>query len=290
MQISFVQNWLLKRVTLRLSKGLGTEVSVKNVSFSLFNKMNMEGTMIRDKKGDTLLYAGALKLRITDWFFLKDRAELKYIGLEDAIVKTQRKDSVWNYQFVADYFSSPKSKQKKSGNVNLDLKKVDLKNISYTENDLWRGERMNIKLSSLLLDADIINFNTKVFSISDINIDKPYFYILDFQGLRPDSLRPKDNPAADTGLQLNTADVILKVKKITIKNGTISIQGNEEKADNYFDGSHLFITKVNGKFNNTTLIKDTIYFSMASENCVNFSFVLLFLLIVDCIEMIIDLK
>ncbi len=258
MQISFVQNWLLKRVTLRLSKGLGTEVSVKNVSFSLFNKMNMEGTMIRDKKGDTLLYAGALKLRITDWFFLKDRAELKYIGLEDAIVKTQRKDSVWNYQFVADYFSSPKSKQKKSGNINLDLKKVDLKNISYTENDLWRGERMNIKLSSLLLDADIINFNTKVFSISDINIDKPYFYILDFQGLRPDSLRPKDNPAADTGLQLNTADVILKVKKITIKNGTISIQGNEEKADNYFDGSHLFITKVNGKFNNTTLIKDTL--------------------------------
>lgn len=258
MQVGFVQNWLLKRVTSRLSAALGTEVSVKNVSFSLFNKLNMEGTMVRDKKGDTLLYAGALKFRITDWFFLKDKAEIKYIGLEDAVVKMQRKDSVWNYQFVADYFSSPKPKQKNKNekNIDLDLKKVDLKNISFLENDLWRGERMNIKLSSLVLDADTMNFNTKIFSINDINIDKPYFYILDFPGFRPDSLRPKD--VADTGLQLNTGDIVLKTKKITIKNGTISIQGNEEKADNYFDGSHLFITKVNGKFINTILRKDTL--------------------------------
>lgn len=258
MQIGFVQNWLLKRITSRLSAALGTEVSAKNVSFSLFNKLNMEGTMVRDKKGDTILYAGALKFRITDWFFLKDKAEIKYIGLEDAVVKMQRKDSVWNYQFVADYFSSPKSKTKNKNqkSINLDLKKVDLKNISFSENDLWRGERMNIKLSSLVLDADTINFNTKIFSINDINIDKPYFYILDFPGLRPDSLKPHDG--ADTGLQLNTGNVVLKAKKITVKNGAISIHGNEKKADNYFDGSHLLITKVNGKFINTVLIKDTL--------------------------------
>ncbi len=64
--------------------------------------------VINDRRpgGDTLLYAGDLKLRITDWFFFKKKAELKYIGLENAIVKFQRTDSIWNNQFLFDYFSS----------------------------------------------------------------------------------------------------------------------------------------------------------------------------------------
>ena len=60
--------------TSRLSKTLGAEVSVKNVSFSFFNRLNLEGTLVRDKQKDTILYAGQVKVRITDWFFLKDKA------------------------------------------------------------------------------------------------------------------------------------------------------------------------------------------------------------------------
>jgi len=257
-QINVVQNWLLQLATSKLSAELGTEVSIKNVSFSLFNKLNLEGTLVRDKKKDTLLYAGALKVRITDWFFLKDKAELKYIGLEDAVVKLQRQDSVWNYQFIADYLASPKPKQKKEGGIDLDLKKVDLKNVSFLENDLWRGERMKIKVSSLLMDAEKINFATKSFTIDEISIDNPYFYILNLKGLRPESLIHHINPKADTGLQLNAGNMILKIKKLQIKNGTASIQANEHAADKYFDGSHLFISRINGKFLNTTLFKDTL--------------------------------
>lgn len=257
-QINVVQNWLLKKATLKLSAALGTEVSVRNVSFSLFNKLNMEGTLIRDKKKDTILYAGALKVRITDWFFLKDKAQLKYIGVEDAVIKLQRTDSAWNYQFIADYFSSSKSTQKKSKGIELDLKKIDLKNISFFKNDLWRGEKINVKLASLLVDADNINFNTKSFTINDITIDKPIFYLLDMPALRPHYLKPSNNSATHIGLQLNESDLIIKVKKIVIKNGIVSINSNEEKADKYFDGSHLRITKLNGKFSNTILLKDTL--------------------------------
>ncbi|MCE3281954.1 MAG: hypothetical protein K0Q66_691, partial [Chitinophagaceae bacterium] len=83
-QTAPVQNWLAKRVTVRLSKSLNTEVTVKKVSFSFFNRMDLEGLLVRDHQKDTLLYAGAMKVRITDWFIFKDQADLKYVGLENA--------------------------------------------------------------------------------------------------------------------------------------------------------------------------------------------------------------
>ena len=104
-----VQNWLVGKLSSRLSKELKTTVTVRHVDFSLFSKMLVEGVLVKDRKKDTLLYAGTLKVNISDWFFLKDKPVLKYIGLKDAVINMNRSDSVWNYQFLVDYFSSPKS-------------------------------------------------------------------------------------------------------------------------------------------------------------------------------------
>lgn len=112
-QTPWGQNLIIKQVTKRLSRDLNTEVSVKHVDFSLFNSMHLEGMLVRDLQKDTLLYAGDVKVRITDWFFFRKRAEFKYISLENAVVKFQRKDSVWSQQFLFDYFSSPSTGSKK---------------------------------------------------------------------------------------------------------------------------------------------------------------------------------
>ena len=99
------QNWIARQVTRKLSRDLQTKVSIDHVSFSLFNRMHLEGVLIEDRQKDTLLYAGDLKLRITDWFFFKKEAVIKYVGLENAIVKFQRTDSVWRQQFIFDYYT-----------------------------------------------------------------------------------------------------------------------------------------------------------------------------------------
>ena len=63
------QNFLVKKVAAKLSKSLKTKVEIKHVDFSFFNKMNIEGILVEDRKQDTLLYAGLAKVNITDWFF-----------------------------------------------------------------------------------------------------------------------------------------------------------------------------------------------------------------------------
>lgn len=253
-----VQNFLVKKVTQRLSKDLHTEVSIKHVSFTLFNRMDLDDILIKDQKKDTLLSAGALKVRISDWFFLKDNIELKYIGLEDAIFYQNRRDSVWNFQFMIDYFSSPK-KDTASQSINLDLKKVDFKNVHYVKNDLWRGEKMDIHVGSLLLDADKINFNTLDFKIHYLELDKPKFELVNFKGLRP-PLRSLGSAAPDTGSYFNQAGLKINVDSLRLMNGTFALINNMRPRDTvpYFDDRNIVCRQLNvsaGRFN---FDKDTI--------------------------------
>lgn len=99
--------------------------------------MHLEGVLIEDQKGDTLLYAGDMKVRITDWFFFKKHAELKYVGLENALIKFQRTDSIWSQQFLFDYFggSSTDTAKKKKAGIQFDLKKAEFKNVTLLKKD-----------------------------------------------------------------------------------------------------------------------------------------------------------
>ncbi len=256
-QTELVQNWLVGMATKRLSTQLGTKVRIKKVSIALFNSLNMEGMLVRDRQKDTLLYAGQVKVRITDWFFLKDKADLKFVGLEDATVKMSRRDSVWNYQFILDYFRSP-STGKKSGGIVLNLKKIDLKNVHFIQNDLWRGERMDVSMGSLLVDADNIDLPNNNYTINEVRIDNPYFGTQGFKPLRPDSLRRKASAVTDTGMYFNRGDMALRVKNIIINNGNLFLDSDTDKPLPGFDGNHIRLSKLTGTLSSFTFIKDTL--------------------------------
>ncbi len=254
-QTDYVQNWLKEIATGKLSKALGTEVKIKKVSISFFNRVNMEGTLVRDKQKDTLLYAGLLKVRMTDWFFLKDKVVLHFVGIEDAVIKIQRTDSVWNYGFIADYFSSP-NPSKKSKGIDLNIKKLDFTNIRFQKNDRWVGERMDLTLGSFILDAENIDLNKMAFDINRIALEKPVFKIQGFTALRPKKV-PAAKKEKDTGMYFNAADLYMRVADLSIRNGTVFIDGNEEKPIRNFDGSHIQLTKLNGNLSNVSFVKDT---------------------------------
>ncbi len=257
-QTETVQNFIVKKATAVFSEKLHTEVSIGHVSFSLFDKMNFDQMLVRDKQKDTLLYAGALKVRITDWFFLKDTAVLSYIGLENATIKLQRKDSVWNYQFIADYFSSPKTKKDTTAGLQLNLKKVDLKNVSVIQNDMWHGQRLTVKLGSLLLDANSIDLGNGIIDANEVDIDKPYFAIDNFNEIDK-NMHAKKPAVKDTGLYFNAGNLFAKANIIKITNGTfISEDDSEKHVTDYFDGDHLVFNKINATFNKFSFIKDTI--------------------------------
>jgi hypothetical protein len=264
-QTSFVQNWLIGRVTGKLSHDLHTRVSIDHVDFSLFNKMLLEGTLVEDHNRDTLLYARQARVNITDWFFVKDTAVLQYIGLDDATIKLQRKDSVWNYQFLADYFSGSSNKDSTKKEIVLDLKKLAFTHIHLLKKDGWRGEDMDLHLSAIDLDAEQVNFSAKIARINTLEFTNPRFSISNYTGNRltpPDTTLTVRNDPRQLRLNPDGWDII--ARQVTIRNGSFS---DDKLADlhpnKYFDGSHISFYSVNGDFMNLRLNKDTITSQLA---------------------------
>ena len=233
------------------------------IEFDLFNKMLVQGVLIEDLKKDTLLSAGMLKVNITDWFFFKDKPTFSYIGLSDALVNMHRSDSVWNYQFLIDYFSAPKTSTGKKSSVQIDLKILDLKNITFNRVDEWTGQDMKGSLSKLYLTADKFDIDKKRIEIKEVDIENPVFGMYDYLGKKSVSLLPavtKTKIIEPGQLQWNAEDWQLSVAKINLKNG-IFINERETDRGPYtdrFDGEHLRFSAINGELQNVLFAKDTI--------------------------------
>jgi hypothetical protein len=260
------QNWIARQVTKRLSRDLQTKVSIKHVDFALFNRMHLEGVLIEDRYGDTLLYAGNVKVRITDWFFLKKQATLKYIGLENAVVKFQRTtDSVWRQQFIFDYFSSPSTGgPKKKAGIQFDLKEMELKNVTFLKKDGWLGQDMIVKVGSLKLDANDLSLSSNSYDINSLIIKDPVFAQYNYTRLKPrDSTKTNsEEPVAantDSLLMWNRGDMELKIANLEIENGVFqSDQQTDRPAYDYFDGQHIYFSGINAAITNASFKADTI--------------------------------
>ncbi|HRO83201.1 MAG TPA: translocation/assembly module TamB domain-containing protein [Niabella sp.] len=264
-QLPPVQNWIIGKVTSKLSKDLQAKIEIKHVDFSLFNKMHLQGVLVEDQKKDTILSAGNLSVNITDWFFLKDKIELKYLGLQDAYIHLQRSDSVWRHQFLIDYFSPSGNKKKPQtqSNINLAIKKVDLKNILIKQDDGWYGQNMMLYLGALNVNPKKVDFNKNRIELASIFIDRPHFAIKDYKGNKPSkkkSVSVKTQEKSDTSeLEWNQDKWEIFADKVSLVNGKLQVDNdNTPSPTSYFDGNHIEFTKINGDFENAKWQLDTI--------------------------------
>jgi hypothetical protein len=172
-----VQNFLIQRVTSQLSDKLGTEVKVGRVGFSILNRLDIENLLIKDQHEDSLVFSKSFKLRISDLLFSNNDPIIKYIGLEDTKIFTHRKNVIWNYQFILDYFNKDTGSSK-----NFDIKKIDINNIHFVEQDDWLGSKTTYSAKNILCNIKSINLAKNILQIDQIIANQPRYSIYNFEG------------------------------------------------------------------------------------------------------------
>ncbi|MCX8019411.1 MAG: translocation/assembly module TamB [Chitinophagaceae bacterium] len=260
-QTPFGQNWLVKRITKRLSRELNTRVQIENTRISFFNKLNLEGLLIEDRRADTLFYARQIQVRITDWFFLKKKAELKRIGLEHALIKIQRTDSVWNHQFLLDYFSKNGSGSgtKKQGIV-FNLKKLALKDVRFEKKDAWLGKDLKLAVSGLSLDANALQFGSNTFDIELLILQRPEVRIRKYRGKQPlHFVTKKSGNTVSESAALNSQKTTFRISYLKTEGGIFSLDHEGKEARPYFDGKHIYVSNIEGEWKNARIIGDTVF-------------------------------
>ena len=263
LHLSSVQTWLVKKIAANLSKNLHTKVTVQNVDVRFFNKVLLQGVMVEDLKKDTLLYAGTLKANVNDWFFFKDKISLDNVGLDDAIVNMKRTDSVWNYQFLIDYFAAPKKKKTNSEDVVIDFKEIHFSNIKFNKIDGWIGQDMIANLGKLDILVELVDIKNKKIHIKEIHLEKPLFAQKDYEGNRP----PQQNlqqiiekiPVLGA-FKWNDSGWEIKLDRLDMKEGVFQNDKFTEEPPfvDRFDGKHLLFKNLNGSIKNLLFLRDTL--------------------------------
>ncbi|MBC7934757.1 MAG: translocation/assembly module TamB domain-containing protein [Rhizobacter sp.] len=267
LQLSFVQNLVISNVTSTLSKELKTKVTIKKIDIDFFDRLVLNGLMVEDRKKDTLLYAGAAKVNITDYFFFKDKIVFKNVGLNDAVINMTRNDSVWNYQFIVDYFSGTKDSTKKKAGPDISVNELHFTNIRFNKMDGWVGQNQVVALKKMDLLMDSMDINKKMISIKDIYLEEPLFLQADFEGKKPKVVNMTSALAKIpivSAFKWNKSGWVVKLGKLQIFNG--SFQNDKlTTRDIYtdrFDGQHIFFKQINGNFSKVLFLNDTLHASI----------------------------
>ena len=118
-------------------------------TFSLLNKMHLEGLLVEDQKGDTILYAGDMKVRITDWFIFQNIAELKNMSvlkIPSSNFNGRIQYGGSNSSLISSVLPATVPKKKKRA-CQIDLKKLELKKCNLPEKGMPGWERICAFLS-----------------------------------------------------------------------------------------------------------------------------------------------
>lgn len=264
LHFSPVQTWVVKQVASAFSEKLQTRVTVNKVDVSFFNNLDIEGVLVEDRNQDTLLYAGVVKVKLTDWFFFKDKITLHAVSLNNAVVKMQRTDSVWNYQFLVDYFSPAKKSTSTSKGIEFDLKNIELNNIRFNSIDKWAGQGMVVNIKKASIDMEGIRYDKKQVIINSVYLADPVFTLTDFKGRKP----PKnglpaiiENIGQGMPFRWNNSGWMVTMNQLQLINGAFKNdqETNRQPYPYQFDGQHISFHSLSGTIGNLMFQNDTLW-------------------------------
>lgn len=259
-RLSPVQTWLVKQASERLSRQLQTEVSVKSVDFSIFKKIILEDILVRDRQKDTLFYSGRLTASFNNWFIFKDHIIIHDISLENTQAYLHRKDSTWNYQFLVDAFTSPKSDQTAKP-VKLELKKISLSDLSFLNKDEWVGEDIQADIGRLILTANEIKTDKQILDLDNIIISKPEVNIYNYTGRRPPKKKLSESEfhqKTDTTRLPLLKNWYVHANLIEINEGRFIARFALHPETNDFDPAFIQFNDIHSSFKNLNLRHDSI--------------------------------
>jgi hypothetical protein len=255
-----VQTYLARKAAAALSERLKTRVSVGRVSINLLNHIDLQNIYLEDRAHDTVLYAGEIEVRASDWFLFTSKRVIKYVGLTDVNAHIYRTatSAKWNYEFIADAFGSGARSSGNSQPIEFDLKRVAINNVRVHYDDQWVGEDIDIDIGKADIDGKGIDVKKKLIDIETIGVKKAGVTVKEYKGGRPANMRRHKANAVDT-TPFNDGMWAVNVGRVNLDASTFTLKMDDmTPAANLFDEDHLFINKIKADVSGITIRGDTI--------------------------------
>jgi hypothetical protein len=230
-----VQNFLRKKATAWLTDKLQTRVEIGKIYLGFPKKVVLEKVYIEDRKKDTLLAGGQLKVDVSMLKLLHSELEINDVQLSDitAKVKRQLPDTAYNFQFIIDAFAPADTTTKQtsdSSSMKISVKDVALDRIRLVYDDTLTGNDVTFWLDHFDTEIDEFDLDKMRFNIPSTNIS----------GIRANVYQRKplvepEDVTADTATAAAAPPIDIDFGKLNLKDINIDY-GNDVSA---------FYTKLN---------------------------------------------
>ena len=222
-QVPFIQNYLVSKATSVFKERIGIDVSVERVSLDYLTRLHLEGLLVKDYQGDTMIFVANLEDKYLFEYHDGIQFNNKKLVIDGAQIylSNNRKDSVLN---ITHTFRSKSAKSEdtatqrqnaKKSNFRFVLNEVDLKHVKLTFRDSYNYKRILVNLDRLKIDADDMNVGMKPWEIKKLVISKPKVQLVDEVGpYYPIDLKPEY-----LALPFNT-----NIKELELVDGELRVQ------------------------------------------------------------------
>lgn len=242
-QFSFVQTFLAQRVAAYFSNELGVHVSVGRLSVSPLLNLSLYEVEIEDQKSEKLLYVENIYAFMSNLSIYDRRLNFSKLTIisPEINIRKYSGDTIYNFQFLLDYFKTPEKKETQPWKFNFgkfsllgarlshvvedkigdDENSVDFNNINV--------RNLNVSISDFQMKKDTIALNLTNFSVYDTS----GFYI-----------RKMNSEVVYTNKSLSMNDVVVQTINSDIHfNLTLKYSSPDDFAD-FFNKMNLdFVLK-----------------------------------------------
>lgn len=168
-----VQRFLTGKVESYLQNKLKTKVEIGSISFGLSGNVNLKNVYIEDHTKDTLVSGGLIKAHINYLKLFSNEVQVKDIELQNITAKVKRvlPDTVFNYQFIVDAFTSEQTKSPDTATtapMKLNISDVTLDNVNLKFTDAVTGNDMFAHIGNFSVTIDTLDPYTQHFDIPSI--------------------------------------------------------------------------------------------------------------------------
>ncbi|TNE58252.1 MAG: hypothetical protein EP344_10215 [Bacteroidetes bacterium] len=259
LQLSAVQNWLIRRVTGYLSSELKTRVEVRHIDVVFFDNLLLEGFYLEDRAGDTLLYAEKLKAGLNSNIFslLNNRLEFNEISLSTARfnIRKAEGEATTNLQFLLDYFAGTEPKPKKEpSDVQIKVQVLRLTDVQFLNEDQVNGKRLWASVPNGAIRINNFDLKTKKLDVQSVFMEGAAFTIADYPASpRPVPIRQEKavepTPADAENKDTPALPFIATVSRLYLKDARFSLDRFDKSPgrttpDNVIDYQHLNVQNI----------------------------------------------
>ncbi|MEZ5026477.1 MAG: hypothetical protein R2739_07850 [Chitinophagales bacterium] len=240
------QTYIVHKVSDYLSKQLNSNVKIDSVSIDFFRTVEMYNVYFSSQKSknDTLLFAKKLDVDLMLGRTITDQIRNirdKKIYIDNVALDGVRfygyrgiNDSVYNFHFLLEQFTSKdKSKKKaKSKPLELRLNKLLLTNSKIILDDPHTDKRMDIQFTKIFVDVRELNLQHLKIDAKKVELVDPFYKLTDYNEVnKPKSKKPsKGFDVQGLGKKLN-----ITVDQLTMTNGhhAMDFKNKNQKAGNF---------------------------------------------------------